>query len=101
MICWKCKTDIGDFDNYCKYCGAGQGRHISFYYKAWGVWLLYLFIGPFALYFVLRSPVIGKWAKIVFSAIMIILFIWFSYSFVKALKQVADIYLSLLNMPIY
>ena len=19
MICWKCKSDIGEFDNYCKY----------------------------------------------------------------------------------
>lgn len=101
MICWKCKTDIGDFDNYCKYCGAGQGDHIPFYYKTWGVWLLYLFIGPFAVYFVLRSPVIGKKAKGVFSLIMTALFIWFSYGFIKALKQVSDIYLSLLNMPIY
>ena len=29
MICWKCKKDIEEADNYCRYCGAGQGGHIS------------------------------------------------------------------------
>ncbi len=101
MICWKCKADIGDFDNYCKYCGTGQGKHVSFYYKIWGMWLLYLFIGPFAIYFVVRSPVIGKWTKWIFSLIMVLLFCWFSYKLVVELKNIADIYLSLLDMPLY
>lgn len=97
MICWKCKEDIGEFDNYCRYCGAGQGKHISFYYKPWGVWLLYLFLGPFALYFVLRSPVIGKAAKWVNTVLMIGFFCWFCYSFTVAVKNIMDMYTQLLS----
>lgn len=97
MICWKCKKDIEEADNYCRYCGAGQGGHISFYYKAWGAWILFLFIGPFALYFVLRSPVIGKAAKWVTSVLMVLLFVWFCYSFTMAVKNLMDMTEQLLS----
>lgn len=79
MICWKCKKDIGDFDNYCKYCGAGQGKYIPFYYRHWGIVLLFFLIGPFNLYFVWRSPALKKPAKIVYTFIFLLLTIWASY----------------------
>lgn len=79
MICWKCKKDIGDFDNYCKYCGAGQGKYIPFYYRHWGIVLLFFLIGPFNLYFVWRSPSLKHPAKIIYTCIFLLLTIWFSY----------------------
>ena len=79
MICWKCKKDIGDFDNYCKYCGAGQGKHIPFYYKHFGIILIFFLIGPFNLYFVWRSPALKKPAKIIYTFIFLLLTIWASY----------------------
>ncbi|MGB2578324.1 hypothetical protein AAIR98_000243 [Elusimicrobium simillimum] len=61
--CWKCSSAIDAQDNYCKYCGAGQGNHVAWYYQQWGIILLIFLIGPFALYSVIKSPVLSKKAK--------------------------------------
>lgn len=79
MICWKCKSDIGEFDKYCKYCGAGQGQHIPLYYKHIGIILLFFLIGPFNLYFVWFSPALKRTAKIIYTIIFILLTVWFCY----------------------
>ncbi len=79
MICWKCQNDINEFDNYCKYCGAGQGKHIPMYYKHIGIILLFFIIGPFNLYFVWRSPALKKPAKIIYTIIFLALTVWFCY----------------------
>ncbi|MBO4707656.1 MAG: hypothetical protein J5594_03765 [Elusimicrobiaceae bacterium] len=79
MICWKCKSDIGEFDNYCKYCGAGQGSHIPFYYRHIGIILLFFILGPFNLYFVWRSPSLKIVAKTIYTIIFLALTGWFCY----------------------
>ena len=79
MICWKCKSDIGEFDNYCKYCGAGQGKHIPFYYRHIGIILLFFILGPFNLYFVWYSPALKRPAKIIYTIIFLALTGWFCY----------------------
>ena len=79
MICWKCKSDIGEFDNYCKYCGAGQGKHIPLYYKHIGIILLFFILGPFNLYFVWRSPALKIVAKTIYTIIFLALTCWFCY----------------------
>jgi len=79
MICWKCKSDIGEFDNYCKYCGAGQGKHIPIYYKHIGIILLFFILGPFNLYFVWFSPALKHKAKIIYTIIFLSLTVWFCY----------------------
>ncbi len=79
MICWKCKSDIGEFDNYCKYCGAGQGKYIPFYYRHIGIILLFFILGPFNLYFVWFSPALKRTAKIIYTVIFLILTGWFCY----------------------
>ncbi|HUT85359.1 MAG TPA: hypothetical protein VMW66_00820, partial [Elusimicrobiales bacterium] len=56
MQCWGCKKPMSSKDRYCKYCGRGQGKYVSWYYHHWGIIVLTLFaLGPFALFFVLRS----------------------------------------------
>ncbi len=79
MICWKCKSDIGEFDNYCKYCGAGQGKYIPIYYKHIGIILLFFILGPFNLYFVWFSPALKRPAKIIYTFIFLTLTGWFCY----------------------
>ena len=79
MICWKCKSDIGEFDNYCKYCGAGQGKHIPIYYRHIGIILLFFILGPFNLYFVWFSPALKRPAKIIYTIIFLALTGWFCY----------------------
>lgn len=95
MICWKCKSDIGDIDNYCKYCGAGQGEHIPLYYRHLGIILLFFIIGPFNLFFVWRSPALKKTAKIVYTVIFLFLTVFFCYRTYEILLQLKDMYSSL------
>ena len=91
MICWKCKSDIGEFDNYCKYCGAGQGKHIPLYYNHIGIILLFFILGPFNLYFVWRSPSLKIVAKIIYTLIFLSLTAWLSYKAYLLVLQVRDI----------
>ena len=90
MICWKCKSDIGEFDNYCKYCGAGQGEHIPLYYRHIGVILLFFIIGPFNLIFVWRSPALKKTAKIIYTLIFLALTAWVCYRSYLLSLQIRD-----------
>ena len=96
MICWKCKSDIGEFDNYCKYCGAGQGKHIPLYYKHIGIILLFFLIGPLNLFFVWRSPALKKTAKIIYSIIFLILTMWACYRFYVLFIQMQEMFNSLM-----
>lgn len=77
MKCWDCKKEIDDNDNYCRHCGMGQGGHTPFSYRLPGVMLWFFFIGPFAIYFAVRSPFLSRNAKIVISVVMTVLFLWF------------------------
>ena len=79
MICWKCKSDIGEFDNYCKYCGAGQGKYLPIYYKHIGIILLFFILGPFNLYFAWRSPALKRPAKIIYTFVFLALTGWVCY----------------------
>jgi len=90
MICWKCKSDIGEFDNYCKYCGAGQGKYVPIYYKHIGIILLFFLIGPFNLIFVWRSPSLQKIAKIIYTIIFLLLTVWACYRFYVVLSQLKE-----------
>ncbi|MDR1684142.1 MAG: hypothetical protein LBR90_01590 [Elusimicrobiota bacterium] len=92
MNCWKCKQPIDTADNYCRRCGAGQGKHVAFYYKHWGVWLLFLLIGPFNLIFVWLSPVISGKFKLVYTIVFMALSAWLGYAFYSAVKNIMDIY---------
>jgi len=76
IMCWACGANIDAGDNYCRRCGKGQGGCVRWYYKHWGVLVLTLAMGPFALYFVWRSPVLSRNAKWTYTA-LISLFTWY------------------------
>jgi hypothetical protein len=99
IACWKCGKQIEAADNYCRHCGKGQGSHIYFYYKHWGVWILFFIIGPFNLWFLWRSPVIKiKW-KLIYGAIFLFLSCWVCYVFYKAVSEIFNTYAYFLNIP--
>ena len=79
MTCWKCKKEIDENDAYCRYCGMGQGQHIPFSYTLPGIIICFILLGPFALYFVARTPVMGRSSKIILSIIMLALFCYIAY----------------------
>ena len=69
--CWACGGKIAAEDNYCRFCGKGQGKHIPWYYKHWGIIVLTVCIGPFSLIFVWKSPLLSRQAKWVYTALIL------------------------------
>lgn len=71
--CWSCGNHIGAADAYCKFCGRGQGSRVPWQYKHWGVIAITLLgLGPFSLFYLWRSPVISRGAKLVYSAVILL-----------------------------
>lgn len=91
--CWACGRMLEPQDRFCRYCGKGQGDSAAWYYKHWGIIVLLLGLGPFALYFVWRSPVITRGAKLVYSAIGLA----FALYLVRAFYAVWNFYTAFLN----
>lgn len=101
MICYNCKKEIDDTDNYCRFCGKGQGSHVSWYYKLWGVWILLFIIGPFCLWFLYKSSAISKKAKIINAILILIISFLFCYQFYIGVKRISDLYSGLLSGSIF
>jgi len=95
--CWKCKRPIDESDNYCRHCGVGQGGRAPWYYQHWGIILVMLMVGPFALINVFASPLIGKKAKLIYTIIILAFsafLFWELYRFVVQMNNTVN---SLLN----
>jgi hypothetical protein len=69
-LCWHCKKRIDAQDNYCRHCGYGQGSHVKWYYKHWGIVVSTFMIGPFSLIFAWRSPLLSRTAKLVYLVVI-------------------------------
>lgn len=66
--CWDCGAEIDAGDAYCRRCGKGQGDFVPWQYKHWGVIALTLAgLGPLTLYYLWRSPVISRNAKMFYA----------------------------------
>ena len=73
-VCWACAGIISPADNYCRFCGKGQGKHVPWYYKHWGIIVVTLFaMGPFSLVFVWRSPLLSRREKWVYTVVIVVL----------------------------
>ena len=72
--CWACGAVIDTGDNYCRFCGKGQGERLPWQYKHWGVIVITLIgLGPFSLFYLWRSPVISRGAKLAYTAAILLL----------------------------
>lgn len=91
--CWGCGRVLDPQDRFCRYCGKGQGDGAAWYYKHWGVIVLLAALGPFALYFVWRSPVISRGAKAAYSAVGLA----FTLYLFRAFYAIWNFYSSFLN----
>lgn len=77
MNCWDCGTAIDAQDNYCRRCGAGQGRFLAWHLKPFWIAVLALFaLGPLALPLVWRTPRWGRNAKIAAAALILVYTAW-------------------------
>ncbi|MDD5657004.1 MAG: hypothetical protein PHF00_07090 [Elusimicrobia bacterium] len=72
-LCWKCRKPAADEDNFCRLCGSGL-RSFPWYYQHWGIIVLTLLaLGPFSVFLVWRSPVLGRTAKFIYTAFLALL----------------------------
>ena len=101
MICYNCKKEIEDTDNYCRYCGAGQGSHIAWYYKMWGVWVLLFLIGPFCLWFLYKSPYKNKTVKFINAVLITVISGWCCYKLYVAIKAFNNLLSSLISGTLF
>ena len=88
--CWRCKKEIDGTDNFCRRCGAGQGSHVPWHYRLWGILFLTFCLGPLALPYVIRSPLLSKTAKWVLSVLIIIFTIVLVVLVYVAIKRTFD-----------
>ncbi|HOW89461.1 MAG TPA: hypothetical protein PL037_04195 [Elusimicrobiales bacterium] len=77
--CWACGAEVPRGNDYCGKCGQGQGRFVHWYYRHSGAALLSIAAGPFALYFIWRSPVLPRGAKMAYTAAVCAL-TWYAVS---------------------
>jgi len=72
--CWSCGRAIEPLDQYCRSCGAGQGEHVAWYYRHWGIAVCTLLgLGPFGLILVWRSPCLKRSARWIWTAAIVLL----------------------------
>ncbi len=81
--CWHCRRKIHDIDNYCRHCGKGQGSHIPWSYKPLGIVVMTLCLGPFALWYVWRSPALGRGTKWIFTGAITAITVYLAIAFYK------------------
>lgn len=97
--CWSCGRMIDPEDSYCRFCGRGQGGHVPWQYRHWGVIVITLLgLGPFSLFFLWRSPVISRNAKIAYTAAILAVTLYVLHM----LQQLWTLYTAALGaMPVY
>lgn len=96
--CWRCKLKISPTDNYCRYCGIGQGRFAPWYYKHWGVMVSFLLIGPFNLILVWRSPSLSIKSKLIYTAVFGYIGLWACYKIYRFMAIVHNMINSFMPM---
>lgn len=78
--CWDCGTVIDKRDNYCRNCGKGQGHNVPWRYTHQGIIIITLLgLGPFTLFYLWRSPVITRNAKLAYTAAISLLTFYVLY----------------------
>lgn len=72
MNCPKCFQLCDEADNYCRRCGRSLKPGTGFLFSHGGIILLALVLGPFALPAVWMSKIIGRTAKCIYTAVLLL-----------------------------
>jgi hypothetical protein len=88
MDCWNCAKRIDATDNYCRYCGSGQGVFVVWYLKPLWIVLLTLFaLGPFNLGSIWKTPFWGRNTKIAATVLTLAYTVWLGLATVRMLRS--------------
>jgi hypothetical protein len=98
MICNEDKNPVSEQARLFRACGEQQNKPVQFYYTHLGVWVMFLLIGPGNLYFVWRSPLMGKTAKVIHSVFTILISVALVYIIYVLLVYIFNLYNAYLNI---
>lgn len=88
MNCWNCAKPIDVSDNYCRYCGSGQGVFVAWYLKPLGIVLITLFaLGPFNLGNIWKTPLWSRNVKIGATAATLAYTVWLGLMVERVVDQ--------------
>ena len=95
QLCARCGHAFRDGDRYCSQCGYRRDAPVPWYYRPlWIVVLTVTVLGPFSIVLVLKSPLISRKNRIVFSVAIALGTLWFCYYlyqvFAQALLQINE-----------
>jgi hypothetical protein len=93
--CWSCTHPLDETDRYCRYCGNGRGRFLQWYYRP--VWIMVLTVtalGPVSLFFVWRTPRLGRGGRWIATVLILGVTVYFGHRLWQSLRMVHSLLLS-------
>jgi hypothetical protein len=92
--CWHCNRSIEAEDAFCRFCGKRQGQTVPFRYTHAGIIILTLLVGPLALPFIWKSPIINKRVRVgycVLNLLITVLIFWSAFGIYNRInREVGD-----------
>ncbi|MBP5616368.1 MAG: zinc ribbon domain-containing protein [Elusimicrobiaceae bacterium] len=88
LFCTRCHGQIDETDNYCRSCGKSLKPGRGFLFTHTGIILMACILGPFALPFVWMSKAISPLAKIIYTAVLLLIGFYLLVSLYKAFSLI-------------
>ena len=88
LFCSRCHAEIRETDNYCHACGKSLKPGRGFLFTHAGIILMALVLGPLALPFVWMSKAISFSAKLIYTAILLVMGVYLVYALWQAVTLI-------------
>ena len=88
IFCSRCHAQIRETDNYCHACGKSLKPGRGFLFTHSGIIVMALVLSPFALPFVWMSKAISLSAKLIYTAVLLILGVYLVYALMQAVSLI-------------
>jgi len=88
LFCSRCHAEILETDNYCHACGKSLKPGRGFLFTHAGIIIMSLVLGPLALPFVWLSKAISLAAKLIYTAVLLVMGVYLVYALWQAVALI-------------